>query len=79
MTIPTCGSPFEVTRLTHGSALFLMANAVARDAGATSPGLWARRSLFWRRDQPLLVACFLPGFWVCPPARRAAGAGDDRY
>ena len=71
-------SPFEVTRLTAGSALFLMANAVARDAGATSPGLWARRSLFWRRDQPLLVAeCFLPGFWVLS-ARRAATRETDR-
>ncbi|AUT49762.1 chorismate lyase [Achromobacter sp. AONIH1] len=71
-------SPFEVTRLTAGSALFLMADAVARDAGATSPGLWARRSLFWRRDQPLLVAeCFLPGFWVLSArASRSDGAGD---
>jgi len=34
-------------------------------AGLDTPeGLLARRSVFWRGDQPLLVAeCFLPGFW----------------
>ncbi|MBR8654448.1 chorismate lyase [Achromobacter sp. Marseille-Q0513] len=70
-------SPFEVARLTAGSALFLMAGAVTQDAGATSSGLWARRSLFWRRAQPLLVAeCFLPGFWVLSArASRSDGAG----
>uniref|UniRef100_UPI0028AE0CA6 chorismate lyase n=1 Tax=Achromobacter insolitus TaxID=217204 RepID=UPI0028AE0CA6 len=26
--------------------------------------IWARRSVFWRQGQPLLVAeCFLPAFW----------------
>ena len=69
-------SPFEVTRLTAGSALFLMANAVARDAGATSPGCGRAVpcsgggiSRCWWRS----VSCRVSG-----PARasRSDGAGD---
>ena len=32
--------------------------------------VWARRSVFWRMGQPLLVAeCFLPGFWTLTAGR----------
>jgi chorismate--pyruvate lyase len=55
-------SDFEVARLMRRSALF---QTVQRNLAnkATLP-LLARRSVFWRSGQPLLVAeCFLPAFW----------------
>ena len=55
-------SDFEVARLMRRSALF---QTVRRNLAnkATLP-LLARRSVFWRSGQPLLVAeCFLPAFW----------------
>ncbi|VFR67650.1 Chorismate--pyruvate lyase [plant metagenome] len=60
-------SPFQVARLTpaqaiHGVALPL-AGADAHEPGDL-PRLLARRSVFWRHGQPLMVAeCFLPAFW----------------
>ena len=55
-------SDFEVARLMRRSALF---QTVRRNLAneATLP-LLARRSVFWRSGQPLLVSeCFLPAFW----------------
>ncbi|HEY7803704.1 MAG TPA: hypothetical protein VIC30_04630, partial [Orrella sp.] len=45
----------------------------AKQLNTTTPGIlcgwqppaWARRSVFWREGEPLLVSeCFLPAFWV---------------
>ncbi|MGS1005671.1 chorismate--pyruvate lyase family protein [Achromobacter anxifer] len=59
-------SPFACRRLAspvpfHATALgVLPAGPQDGDAGR----IWARRSVFWRQGQPLLVAeCFLPAFW----------------
>jgi len=39
--------------------------------------LWARRSVFWRHKQPLLVAeCFLPAFWNGGIAADRHSVGD---
>jgi chorismate--pyruvate lyase len=55
-------SDFEVARLMRRSALFQTVQRNLVDK-ALLP-LLARRSVFWRYDQPLLVAeCFLPAFW----------------
>jgi len=61
-------SAFACSRVGRGIALHKPACA-AGAAGAADCGgrslLWARRSVFWREGQPLLVAeCFLPGFWA---------------
>lgn len=42
-------------------------SATPAQISTPKPGaLWARRSVFWRQGQPLLVAeCFLPAFWAC--------------
>jgi chorismate--pyruvate lyase len=55
-------SDFEVARLGRRSALF---QTVQRNlAKPVTHTLLARRSVFWRSGQPLLVAeCFLPEFW----------------
>jgi chorismate--pyruvate lyase len=55
-------SNFEVARLGRRSALF---QTVQRNLAKPVPRpLLARRSVFWRNGQPLLVAeCFLPDFW----------------
>jgi len=55
-------SDFEVARLTRHSALF---QTVHHKLSTTKVlPLLARRSIFWRRGEPLLVAeCFLPAFW----------------
>lgn len=67
-------SPFACRRLAspvpfHATALgALAANGKAREAGR----VWARRSVFWRQGQPLLVAeCFLPDFWKLLAGRAA--------
>ncbi|WYX63608.1 chorismate lyase [Achromobacter xylosoxidans] len=67
-------SPFACRRLAspvpfHATALgALAANGKARQAGRG----WARRSVFWRQGQPLLVAeCFLPDFWKLLAGRAA--------
>ncbi|CUJ39269.1 chorismate--pyruvate lyase family protein [Achromobacter kerstersii] len=59
-------SPFACRRLASPVPFYatardvLPANRREQDAGR----VWARRSVFWRQGQPLLVAeCFLPGFW----------------
>ncbi|CAB3914076.1 Chorismate pyruvate-lyase [Achromobacter anxifer] len=59
-------SPFACRRLAspvpfHATALgALPASQRDLDGGR----IWARRSVFWRQGQPLLVAeCFLPAFW----------------
>lgn len=39
--------------------------------GHRSHGYWARRSVFWRGGEPLLVAeCFLPAFWQMATTHR---------
>ncbi|MBO1013622.1 chorismate lyase [Achromobacter sp. SD115] len=59
-------SPFACRRLAapvpfHATALDVLP-AAQRDPDAGR--IWARRSVFWRQGQPLLVAeCFLPAFW----------------
>jgi len=59
-------SPFACRRLASPVPFYATARDVLsadrreQDAGR----IWARRSVFWRQGQPLLVAeCFLPGFW----------------
>ncbi|OZI35799.1 chorismate--pyruvate lyase [Bordetella genomosp. 1] len=59
-------SPFAVRRLAPPVPFFrAIAGWLAPEHGAhAAQQLWARRSVFWRMGQPLLVAeCFLPGFW----------------
>ena len=55
-------SPFVCRRLASPVPFYATAYGVQ---AASDPGaLWARRSVFWRYGQPLLVAeCFLPAFW----------------
>jgi chorismate--pyruvate lyase len=51
----------------HATALRAL-GAARRDPEAAR--VWARRSVFWRMGQPLLVAeCFLPGFWTLTAGR----------
>jgi chorismate--pyruvate lyase len=55
-------SPFAWGRLKP--PMSLLGTVLEVDAGYAGSDLWARRSVFWRRGQPLLVAeCFVPGFW----------------
>lgn len=55
--------PFYAT-----AAGVLIRNGRERDAQR----VWARRSVFWRQGQPLLVAeCFLPDFWTLQAGRQA--------
>nr|WP_315847377.1 chorismate lyase [uncultured Achromobacter sp.] len=59
-------SPFACRRLARPVPFHATARDVLpperRDHDAAR--IWARRSVFWRQGQPLLVAeCFLPGFW----------------
>lgn len=55
-------SPFACARLDF--PLALRRTVLGVDAGYAREALWARRSVFWRAGQPLLVAeCFVPGFW----------------
>ena len=62
-------TPFEMARLGRAHPLAAVAR---RHLQALDPEpsasffqtLWARRSVFWRQSQPLLVSeCFLPAFW----------------
>lgn len=67
-------SPFACRRLAspvpfHATAL--QAQGAARQ-DPRAAHIWARRSVFWRMGQPLLVAeCFLPGFWTLTAGRAA--------
>ncbi len=55
--------PFYAT-----AADVLIHNGRERDAQR----VWARRSVFWRQGQPLLVTeCFLPDFWTLQAGRPA--------
>ncbi|MVW71053.1 MULTISPECIES: chorismate lyase [unclassified Bordetella] len=55
-------SPFVCRRLASPVPFYATARSVQTDADLRA--LWARRSVFWRYGQPLLVAeCFLPEFW----------------
>lgn len=56
-------SVFEVSRIGRGHGLYgsLVRTSLER---AIDSSLFARRSIFWRQAQPLLVSeCFLPEFW----------------
>lgn len=62
-------SPFECRRLACAVPFFTTAKNVS--SSVNHGALWARRSTFWRYDQPLLVAeCFLPAFWEILPSTR---------
>jgi chorismate--pyruvate lyase len=60
-------SNFEVARLNKQTALFRTVQSVQTDVCLIKYpqlSLLARRSVFWRKETPLLVAeCFLPDFW----------------
>jgi len=59
-------SPFAVARLRAPLAFYWALRRSQMIAATPRPLglLLARRSVFWRRHQPLIVAeCFLPGFW----------------
>lgn len=56
-------SDFEVARLTRYAPLFRTVQKLGEKT-ITPSKLIARRSVFWRQGEPLLVAeCFLPAFW----------------
>lgn len=59
-------SPFACRRLASPVPFHASAHGVLPAERRDQDGsrIWARRSVFWRQGQPLLVAeCFLPGFW----------------
>ncbi len=58
-------SHFESARLLHPERLAKLAGHLgAPDLARARQALWARRSVFWRQGQALLVTeCFLPVFW----------------
>jgi chorismate--pyruvate lyase len=62
-------SNFEVARLNKKTALYRTVQSIKTDFHAShlpfTTVLLARRSVFWRKGSPLLVAeCFLPEFWT---------------
>lgn len=66
-------SAFAYSPVGHGVALRAPARNVLPADTRENAGLWARRSVFWRTGQPLLVTeCFLPGFWAAAAARPEA-------
>ncbi|OZI74635.1 chorismate--pyruvate lyase family protein [Bordetella genomosp. 12] len=79
-------SPFACRRLASPLPFYRMIAALPSVSAAEARALWARRSVFWRHGQPLLVAeCFLPAFWdhggrTLPPLkphdRRASSAAQ---
>jgi chorismate--pyruvate lyase len=57
-------SDFEVARIQRHMPLYGTYLQTGQNPGAASLKLLARRSVFWRNGQPLLVSeCFLPAFW----------------
>jgi chorismate--pyruvate lyase len=61
-------SNFEVARLNKRTALYRTVQSIKTDFHPSqipfTTTLLARRSVFWRKGSPLLVAeCFLPEFW----------------
>lgn len=67
-------SAFETARLISPHPLASIARLVVNDSNRTAPQtLWARRSVFWRGQQALLVSeCFLPAFWALAHSSSAA-------
>lgn len=56
-------SPFACRRLSSPLPFYRTVEKLVSERDANY--LWARRSVFWRHGQPLLVAeCFLPEFWT---------------
>jgi len=56
------GDPFYGAVRGHGGVAYMPSRAGC---------LLARRSVFWRKQQPLIVAeCFLPAFWDIAPKRQ---------
>ena len=57
-------SAFEVARIQRHMPLYSTYLQIYPKRSLTLPPLLARRSVFWRSGQPLLVSeCFLPTFW----------------
>ena len=57
-------SAFEVARIQRHMPLYGTYLQTRPDSGVAFPRLLARRSVFWKSGQPLLVSeCFLPAFW----------------
>jgi len=69
-------SHFETARLTRFHPLGAIAYRLAATDPQAHQAHWARRSVFWRDGQALLVAeCFLPAFWrLVPQASTASKA-----
>ena len=62
-------SHFETARVNRFHPLGAMAAHLNTTTSGNlldwQPPAWARRSVFWREGEPLLVSeCFLPAFWV---------------
>ena len=58
-------SHFEAARLNRFHPLGAIAHRLVATDPQAPPTQWARRSVFWRDGQALLVAeCFLPAFWI---------------
>jgi len=56
-------SDFEVARLNRYASIYRTVQEMSEKTVRPSE-LLARRSIFWRQGEPLLVAeCFLPAFW----------------
>jgi len=70
-------SHFETARLTRFHPLGAIAHRLAATDPHAHQAQWARRSVFWRDGQALLVAeCFLPAFWRLVQRASAASAAN---
>ena len=66
-------SHFEMARLNRFHPLGVMAHRLVTNGAQAHQAHWARRSVFWRDGQALLVAeCFLPAFWILTQSASAA-------
>ncbi|WP_144634427.1 chorismate--pyruvate lyase family protein [Bordetella genomosp. 13] len=66
-------SAFACSPVARGVALRGPARGTLPPENREHAVLWARRSVFWRAGQPLLVTeCFMPGFWAAAAARPQA-------
>lgn len=67
-------SPFACRLLASPVPFYATAAGVLvrNDRERDAQRVWARRSVFWRQGEPLLVAeCFLPDFWALQAGRQA--------
>ena len=67
-------SAFETARVREPHPLARLASSVGHDTSrCLAHTYWARRSVFWRGGDALLVSeCFLPAFWALNLTRGAA-------